>query len=286
MIEFLPTVDSDEIAEMTRRKLSLPRHVAQALGASAVVAIRAGSYFDDDGNKVDWAKDVQYSIDSKVTISPTDQLPTSQTRFEKTRVQITNETTLEAGQRLVKQGKRPLALNFANGIQPGGGFLSGALAQEECLCRSSALFGTLENDPMYEFHRNRPMPDSTDWAILSPEVPIFRTDVGAALHEPWQLSFISCAAPVAYRMDRGVAAQLLSLRIKRVLSIAHTYGYRELVLGAWGCGAFGNDPCQTAESFRDELETNFADAFSEIIFAITDWSRERRFLGPFRDVFC
>lgn len=285
MIEFLPTIDSNEIAEQRRRELSLPRHVAQALGASALVAIRGGSYWNNNGNKVDWAKEVRSTIDSKVSISPTERLQPAGARFEKTSVQVTNESTLGAARRLFDQGRNPLALNFANGVQPGGGFLSGALAQEECLCRSSALFGTLENDPMYEFHQKRPLPDSTDWAIYSPNVPIFRTDDGTALDEHWPLSFISCAAPVAHRMDRKIAADLLTARINRVLSIASSYGYEALVLGAWGCGAFGNDPTETAESFRDELEINFANAFSEIVFAITDWSQKRRFLGPFRDVF-
>ncbi len=58
-----------------------------------------------------------------------------------------------------------------------------------------------------------------------------------------------------------------------------------LVLGAWGCGAFANDPHRTATDFRQALENDFSGAFTEIVFAITDWSRERKFLGPFRDVF-
>jgi uncharacterized protein (TIGR02452 family) len=57
------------------------------------------------------------------------------------------------------------------------------------------------------------------------------------------------------------------------------------VLGAWGCGAFGNDPNRTAVDFREALENEFRGAFFDIVFAITDWSPKRRFLGPFRDVF-
>ena len=62
-------------------------------------------------------------------------------------------------------------------------------------------------------------------------------------------------------------------------------GYATVVLGAWGCGAFANDPCRTAVDFREALETEFKGAFSEVVFAITDWSPERRFLGPFREGF-
>ncbi len=74
-------------------------------------------------------------------------------------------------------------------------------------------------------------------------------------------------------------------RIHRVLSIAHAYGHPVLILGAWGCGAFGNDVQRTASDFRQALENEFNGSFSDAVFAITDWSPDRRFLGPFRDVF-
>jgi uncharacterized protein (TIGR02452 family) len=70
-----------------------------------------------------------------------------------------------------------------------------------------------------------------------------------------------------------------------VLAIARAYGYTALVLGAWGCGAFGNDTHRTASDFRQALENEFDQVFSDIVFAITDWSPERRFLGPFRQAF-
>jgi uncharacterized protein (TIGR02452 family) len=200
-------------------------------------------------------------------------------------VQVTNETTLGASFRLVESGLRPLALNFANGVHPGGGFLGGARAQEEVLCRSSALYRTLVDDPMYEEHRKRPRPDSTDWAIYSPDVPVFQKDDGTELDQPWLLSFITCAAPVASRIGQPESGDLLQRRIQRVFSIAQAFGHSSLVLGAWGCGAFRNDTHGTAVDFRQALENEFRGAFSDIVFAITDWSPERKFLGPFRDVF-
>ena len=70
-----------------------------------------------------------------------------------------------------------------------------------------------------------------------------------------------------------------------MLAIAQAFGHVTLVLGAWGCGAFQNDPYGTATDFRQALEHHFDGAFSDIVFAMTDWSPERKFLGPFRDVF-
>ena len=66
---------------------------------------------------------------------------------------------------------------------------------------------------------------------------------------------------------------------------ARAFGHPSLVLGAWGCGAFANDPARTARDFRQLLEADFSGAFGDIVFAITDWSPERRFLGRFREVF-
>ncbi len=202
-----------------------------------------------------------------------------------TRVQVVNETTLGASRRLVESGHQPLALNFANGISPGGGFLSGARAQEEVLCRSSALHTTLVGDPMYPEHAARARPDSTDWAIYSPHVPVFRLDAGEELEQPWLLSFLTCAAPYAPAIGQPEAGDLLERRIHRVLAVARAYEHSALVLGAWGCGAFGNDARRCAADFRRALEGEFQGAFSDVVFAVTDWSLGRRFLGPFRDEF-
>ena len=260
--------------------------LAAALGRSAVEAARAGFYVTKAGQEVVWRDAVQAACAAKQSIAPDATLPSNERiAFTETRVQVTNETTLGASLRLVDRGLRPLALNFANGIHPGGGFMSGARAQEEVLCRSSALYQTLVDDPMYEEHRKRQLPDSTDWAIYSPDVPVFRMDDGMELQQPWLLSLITCAAPYAPAVGQPQAGNLLQKRIHRVLAVARSYGHSVLVLGAWGCGAFANDAQRTAMDFRQALGNDFSGAFSDIVFAITDWSPERVFLGPFRNAF-
>lgn len=259
---------------------------AAELGQSAVDAANDGRYMTREGQSVAWQETVQSACSAKISIRPEDELPEyKKIELPETRVQVTNETILGASKRLVDKGLRPLALNFANGISPGGGFLHGARAQEEVLCRSSALYSTLVDDAMYEEHKKRSQPDSTDWAILSPVVPVFRTDGGTELQQPWLLDFITCAAPFEPSIGQPQAGDLLQKRIHRVLAIAQANGYETLVLGAWGCGAFRNDPYRTANNFRQDLENEFKGVFSDIVFAITDWSPERRFLGPFQDVF-
>jgi uncharacterized protein (TIGR02452 family) len=112
-------------------------------------------------------------------------------------------------------------------------------------------------------------PDSTDWAIYSPDVPIFRTDDGTELDQPWLLSFITCAAPYAPTIGQPESGDLLQRWIHRVLSIAKVFGYSGLVLGAWGCGVFGNGTCPDSRRFAASSQ---------------DRVSRRIFLGPFRDV--
>ena len=286
MLKILPHLDSDEMAATRKKELDIPYYIAAELGQSAVEAAEKGYYIREDGERVDMAQYVQAACANKVSIPPNTALSHGESiSFMETRVQVTNETTLGAAQRLVDRGLKPLALNFANGAHPGGGFLTGATAQEEALCRSSALYQTLLGDLMYRAHFKRRRPDSTEWAIYSPGVPVFRDDDGVALEEPWLLDFITCAAPYAPMLDQPESGDLLQQRIHRVLNIARSYGYTALILGAWGCGAFRNDSSRTARDFRTALETEFDGVFSDIIFAITDWSPERRFLRPFCNVF-
>lgn len=228
---------------------------------------------------------MQAAIDGKRSLPPDAVLPGTQAgSYLEMRIRVSNETTLRAGSRFAREGCTPVALNFASGVHPGGGFLKGAWAQEEVLCRSSALYLTLIGDPMYEAHCRRPRPDSTQWAIYSPDVPVFRDD-GSVLERPWPLSFITCAAPVAKAIGQPAAADMLRERIRRVLAIARGYGHACLVLGAWGCGAFGNDPQRTARDFRKALEGEFQGAFSDVAFAIADWSPNRQFLAPSCEAF-
>ena len=209
--------------------------------------------------------------------------PTASTGI--TIVDVANESTLGATTRLIDEGHAPLVLNMANGISPGGGFLSGARAQEEYLCRSSALWATIREDEMYPTHAIREDFESSDWMIISPDVPVFRDDSGTPLEEPWPAHFITSAAPVAHRVGAERSALLMERRIDRLLAVAADLGYRALVLGAWGCGAFGNDPHTTARAFRTSLEGPYDGVFGRVTFAITDWSDDRRFLGPFAETF-
>ncbi|MEU9274113.1 TIGR02452 family protein [Streptomyces sp. NPDC048342] len=203
---------------------------------------------------------------------PVPSVPDLDTVFE-----VTAESSLEAARRLAAA---PVAvLNFASARNPGGGYLNGAQAQEEALCRASALYTCLREAPgYYDHHRAHRDPFYTDRVIHSPAVPVFRDDRGALLAEPWRAGFLTAAAPNAGVIRRtaperaGELPDVLAVRAGRVLEVAAAHGYRRLVLGAWGCGVFQNDPAQVAGAFRELLGPGgrFARTFEHVVFGVLD----------------
>ncbi|MEW2560739.1 TIGR02452 family protein [Streptomyces griseorubiginosus] len=174
---------------------------------------------------------------------------------------------------------RVAVLNFASARNPGGGFLNGAQAQEEALCRASALYTCLlRAREFYDHHRAHRDPFYTDRVIHSPAVPVFRDDRGRLLDSAHLVGFLTAAAPNAGVVRRTAPERVaelpraLAVRAEQVLSVAVAAGYRRLVLGAWGCGVFQNDPAQVAGAFRTLLAPGgrFAGAFEHVVFGVLD----------------
>jgi uncharacterized protein (TIGR02452 family) len=212
-----------------------------------------------------------------------------------TKFRVTAETTVGALRRIAKNSPSHLAcLNFASAKNPGGGFMGGAEAQEESLARSSGLYPCLLAAPEY-YVSNRACRTTLylDLAIWSPSVPFFRDDSGSLLEEPVLASVITAPAPNAGAAQQNEPERIdeieptLRRRGAFVLSIAAARKVRSLVLGAWGCGVFRNDPKMVASVFGDLLlgAGDFAGVFDEVTFAIYDRSAERTVLGAFETVF-
>lgn len=208
------------------------------------------------------------------------------------RCEVTAETTSAAARRLAADG-RIAALNFASGRNPGGGYLRGARAQEEDLARGSALYETLVTQPAY-YARNRAFESEiyTDHLIYSPDVPFFRDDTYALLDAPFLCSVLTSPAPNAGAVlerdpDAGPRiARALAHRAETILAVAAAQGHRRLVLGAWGCGVFRNDPAEVAQLFARLLaDPRFAGAFDHVTFAIHDRSAGQTTLAAFRRAF-
>jgi len=143
-------------------------------------------------------------------------------------------------------------------------------------------------NPMYGYHRARHDPLYTDYVIYSPAAPVLRADEGTLLETPYTVGIITspavnaAALPPERRAEIGPA---MWQRILKVLAAGIVHGHDSIVLGAWGCGAFGNDGAEIAELFRQALQENFQGAYGRVIFAILDWSQENRFIGPFQRAF-
>jgi uncharacterized protein (TIGR02452 family) len=209
-----------------------------------------------------------------------------------TTIRVTAETTTEAIVRLCGAGGGHLgALNFASARNPGGGFLGGAQAQEEALARSSALYPCLLTQPAY-YERNRANRSALylDLAIYSPGVPFFRDDAGDLLASTACCSIITAPAPNAGAIQQNQPADVpaivptLRRRAELVLAVAAAEKIDRLILGAWGCGVFRNNPAQVATTFAQLLLGHgpFAGVFAEVVFAIYDCTPAQDTLREFQ----
>lgn len=262
------------------------RDVAAKLGREAVQIGRDGRYVAPSGQVVDISRMVEDALTRTLSIPPGEQLGTCPVGQLSTRIRVNNESTLVASLRLHRAGLRPAALNFASARHPGGGVLTGARAQEESLARSSALYACLAGQPYYEHHAKGDSMYSS-WLLYSPDVPVFRDDDGALLEEPWPCTFITGAAPMVKALRERRSERLAEVpgvmreRIARVLTVAAREGHASVVLGAWGCGAFGGDTESVAGIFKEALAGPFRGVFEEVVFAVLDTTDDRRFIGPF-----
>ncbi|WP_298509627.1 TIGR02452 family protein [uncultured Kordia sp.] len=206
-----------------------------------------------------------------------------------TQYEVTHETSLHAILRL-KEEENIMCLNFASAKNPGGGFLNGALAQEESLAVASSLYASqMEKFEFYEKHRNMKSCIYTDSMIYSPKVPFFRNNKGELIENAVLCSVITSAAVnygVVKRQEAKKAklvAKIMRTRIEKMLALALLEKNDTLILGAWGCGVFQNDPALIAELFKEVLETTFKNQFKKIVFAI--YSRNEKFITAFQQQF-
>ena len=211
-----------------------------------------------------------------------------------TSIEVTDETTLEAAKRICKEDEtaNPFVLNFASAKNPGGGFLGGAQAQEESLARSSSLYPCLTKFPeMYKFNRGRRTMLYSDYMIYSANVPVFRNDDGSLTYKPYLVSFLTSPAVnagVIKQRNSDEADEIETVnkqRARKFLWIANQNKHKTLILGAWGCGVFQNDPNSIAKMFAELLNGEFENCFERVIMAIYDRTQTKKVYNAFVEVF-
>jgi uncharacterized protein (TIGR02452 family) len=243
----------------------------RVIAEETVRIIEAGRY-RVSGGQVEIARDTAAAVAGTRLHEPDDPVVVTARIGGRPTVEVTGETTLAAAARL---GGDVACLVFASARNPGGGFLRGAQAQEESLARASALHACQgAAGQFYSFHRQDHDLRYSDRVIYSPSVPVFRDDDGALLPRPYLVSFLTAAAPnltaIAANQPEvaGTVPDVLRARAARVLRVAAAHRHRQLVLGAWGCGVFGNDPVVVATAFARAIDE--APWFDRVVFAIYD----------------
>ena len=178
-----------------------------------------------------------------------------------------------------------LVLNLANPVNPGGGARKGAKAQEEDLCRKSSLLLSLESDAAkayYGYNKSLHTYMGSDAIMITPQVEIIKDENGSLLSESVIVSVMTCAAPMLSDGMEGMTEQeyegMVYRRITGMLKVAAHLGYRMVILGAFGCGAFGNDAHIVSDLFYKAMKEfdydgmQLKDFFRRIDFAVLDRS--------------
>lgn len=205
------------------------------------------------------------------------------------RVVVSKKRTYEAAADY--KGQHVAVHNFASASNPGGGVVNGASAQEECLCRCSGLYFNLNTpamwDGFYQPHRDAHDPIHNDDIIYTPDVTVFKSDTEMpklmAESDWYDVDVITCAAPNLRRQpsnrynsgdgnrqtimkDKDLLA-LHEKRLRRILEVALSEGVETIILGAFGCGAFRNNPEVVALANRNVIK-DYLHAFRNIEYAV------------------
>jgi uncharacterized protein (TIGR02452 family) len=206
-----------------------------------------------------------------------------------TKVRVISSDTIDAALALPpSKYAKPCVLNMANATSAGGGFRHGALAQEEALCYRTSLYRTLKI-------KHYPLGDKE--GIYSPDVLVIRESMKnghglvdlrepknlavistvsvAAVCQPSIASTISGAKKYSHDTDRRLMTEKIRLMLRMTIRHKHT----QLVLGAFGCGAFGNPREEVANMFvKVLLEKEFQGGWWEdVVFAVLDDGRGPNF---------
>lgn len=204
-----------------------------------------------------------------------------------TSFEVVDEDVVTCIQRVSnKENDEVMCLNFASAKNAGGGFLNGSIAQEESLAFSSNLYECqIHTKGYYDLHRNMKSCVYSDTMIYSPKVTFFRNHDGSLNTNPTFCNIITSAA-----VNKGVVInreqlnsdeinEIMLRRIDKLLSLASYQNNKVLILGAWGCGVFKNEPIDIAHMFSMLLKNKYEGVFKRVVFAI--YSKNKNFIKAF-----
>ncbi len=244
-------------------------------------------YYNKDGKRVDFA-DAQRRSEVHSRLFTPDQgqevLRNRRPPVERKQAEMSlvNAATVKAILSFAELGYEQVGvLNFASAKNAGGGFLNGAMAQEESLAASSGLYGTqLKHEGYYLANRATRSMMYTDHAIYSPDVVFFRDERFQLLDQPVAASVLTLPAVNMGQVllkgeDADQARIVMKDRMRLALSIFAHQGDRYIILGAYGCGVFRNDPAEVARWWQELLvDEGYGRCFDHVQFAILESSKK------------
>jgi len=281
------------------------RNQRALIAQETINILETGFYKNHQQETINIQQYLQPAIENSIHYSENDfsrvssQLKKEQVKENQNQIQfeINNETTLNAASRLVNQEgfDKVLCLNFASAKNPGGVFLNGSQAQEESLARATGLYPCISQmTEMYEENRYYSSCLYLDDMIYSPQVPVIRDDDDKLLDKPFLVSILTVPAVNAGAVRKNGKKQEINKiestmlqRTEKLLSVAAIHDYKVLILGAWGCGVFKNNPEDVARYFHYHLTENplFIGLFEKIVFAVLDNTKNENIIDAFRTKF-
>lgn len=268
--------------------------------------------FQDTEKKVKYTEKlssaVKYSTENQKLVWEYEDFPNANLDIYKDEAEIvvSKKRSFEAAEGY--KGMKTCVLNFASATSPGGGVVNGSSAQEESLCRCSTLYFSLNTPDMwsgfYIPHRNSEDPKHNDDVIYTPNVCVFKTDTDnpkmMAEKDWYHVNVITCAAPNLKKvpsnrmnpaegdkpvkmLDEDLQA-LHEKRLSRILDVAVSNGDEVIILGAFGCGAFKNDPKVVVRAMKNVVE-KYKHCFKVIEFAVYCSPRDEENYHIFKETF-
>ncbi|KAG6866008.1 hypothetical protein C0991_009680 [Blastosporella zonata] len=190
-------------------------------------------------------------------------------------------------------------LNFASAKRPGGGFLTGAQAQEESIARASTLYPTLMTSQAQKFYtlHNRDSKDGyySHAMVYSPRVIVFRDDSGGWI-EPIEVDVVTSPAVNAGVVRKSLMGRLsaqaseekiervMKERMGRILFLFEQQGAKHIVLGSFGTGVFQNKVAMIGRIWAELLiapGARFENRFTRVVFGILG----KQTFGEFKSAF-
>lgn len=195
-------------------------------------------------------------------------------------VKTINQDCIEVAKDLVTHFGKTCMLNMASYKHPGGGVKRGAMSQEEELARRSNMMAGLE------LHEEQ-YPLAIDDLIYLKDVTFFK-DGNYELINPFDCDVITLAAVNLNGLERPKNYLTIMLaKIRSMFYYAKQEGCKNIVLSAFGCGVFKNDPLEVAEMFQSVImEPGILYGFDNIYFAIiNDHNADNDNYKAFKEIF-